>query len=89
MQKGIIDQKNALTSYLDLQSLEIAQMAFGLFQVKDFFTMTFRNGEVYPVYMKTYDVLFVFENICGYYYTNGLSSEESLNFGLLTFLRLL
>ena len=53
MQKGIIDQKNALTSYLELQSLEIAQLAFGLFQVQDFLTMTFMNGEVYPVYMKT------------------------------------
>ena len=89
MQKGVIDQKNALTSCLDLQRLEIAQLAFGLFQVQDFLTMTFRNGEVYPVHMKIYDVLSVFENICGYYYTNGLSSEESLNFGLSTFLRLL
>ena len=51
--------------------------------------MTFRNGELYPVYMKTYDVLFVFKNICDYYYMIRLISEESLNFGLSTFLRLL
>ena len=63
MQKGVIDQKNALTSDLDLQSLEIAQLAFHLFKVQDFLTMTFRNGEVYPVYMKTDDVVFVLENI--------------------------
>ena len=49
MQKGVINQKNALKSDLDLQSLEIAQLAFGLFYVHDFLTMTFRNGEVYPV----------------------------------------
>ena len=53
MQKGVLDQMNALTSYLDLQSLEIAHLAFGLFQVQDFLTMTFMNDEVYPVYMKT------------------------------------
>ena len=44
--------------------------------------MTFRNGELYPVYMKTYDVVFVFENICDYYYMIGLNSEETLNFEL-------
>ena len=47
--------------------------------------MTFRNGEVYPVYMKTYYMVFVFENICDYYYMIGLISEESLNFGLNVF----
>ena len=44
---------------------------------------------MYPLYMKTYDVVFVFENICDYYYIFALISEDSLNFGLLTFLRLL
>ena len=40
---------------------------------------------VYPVYMKTCDVLFVFENICDYYYMIALISEESLTFGLNIF----
>ena len=53
MQKGIIDQKNALTSDLDLQSLEISQLLFMQLAV------------------------------------TALMSEESWNFGLLTFLRLL
>ena len=39
--------------------------------------MTIRNGELYLVYMKTYDVVSVFENICDYYYMNQLISEES------------
>ena len=39
--------------------------------------MAFRNGAVYPVYMKTYDVLFLFENMCDYYYMIG-SFQESL-----------
>ena len=82
MKKGVIDQKNALKSVLDLQSLESSQLGFGLFQIQDFLTMTFRNSEVYPVYMKTYYMVFVFENICDYYYMIGLISEESLNFGL-------
>ena len=47
--------------------------------------MTIRNGELYLVYMKTYDVVSVFENICDYYYVNQLISEESLNVELLTF----
>ena len=47
--------------------------------------MTIRNGELYLVYMKTYDVVSVFENICDYYYMNELISEESLNLGLLRF----
>ena len=51
--------------------------------------MTFRNVDVYPVYMKTYDVFFEFENICDCNYMIGLISEESLTFGLLKFLRLL
>ena len=51
--------------------------------------MTFRNGGVYPVYMKTCGVLFVFENICDYYDMIGFISEESMNIGLLTFFNLL
>ena len=77
MQKGVIDQKNTLTSDLDMQNLRIAQLAFGLLYVQDFLIMTFRNGAVYPVYMKTYDVLFLFENMCDYYYMIG-SFQESL-----------
>ena len=46
--------------------------------------MPFRNGDMYPVYMKTCDVIFVFENVCDYYYMIGFISEESLSFGLLT-----
>ena len=85
MYKGVTDQRNALTSDLDMQSLEIAHLAFDFIQVQDFLTMTFRNCEVYPVYMKTYDELFVFEDICNYYYMIGFITEESLKFGLKTF----
>ena len=47
--------------------------------------MTFKNGDVYPINMKTCDVLFVYENICDLYFMIGFISEESLNLGLLTF----
>ena len=60
MQKRVTDQKNALTSDLDMQSLEIVQLAFGVLLVQDYHTMTFRNGDMHPVYMKTHDVFFFF-----------------------------
>ena len=74
---------------MDMKSFQIALLPFGLLYVENFLTITIRNGHAYPVYMKTCNVLFVFENICDYYYMIGFISEESLNFGLLTFLNLL
>ena len=50
--------------------------------------MSFKNGDVYPVNLKTCDVLFVYENICDKHFMIGLISEVS-EFGLLTFLNLL
>ena len=51
--------------------------------------MTFHNGEVCPQNFKVYDLLFVYENIGHFSCMIEIISEESLTFGLLTFLRLL
>ena len=37
-------------------------MAFALLLVQNFLTMAFSNGEVYPVNLELYDVLYVSEN---------------------------
>ena len=55
--KGVRDMKSALTSNMKMQSLEFAQLAFGLTLVQDFFTKTFWNGNVYPVMLEVYDML--------------------------------
>ena len=54
--------KKTLTSDMEMQNLEIAQMAFALLLVQNFLTMAFSNGEVYPVNLELYDVLYVSEN---------------------------
>ena len=48
---------------MDMQGFQIALLPFGLLYVEDFLTVTIRNGDAYPVYMKTCDVLFDFENL--------------------------
>ena len=48
-------------------------MTFGLLEVQNFLTVTFLNDEVYPVYMKLYVVLIIFENTCEYYYKNRIN----------------
>ena len=58
---------------------------FGLLMFHYFPMMTFRNGEVHLLNFNVYDVLFVNENVGDYCRMIGLISEESLNFGLLTF----
>jgi hypothetical protein len=47
--KGLRDLKNALTSKMKLQSLELAHLVFGLALVQYLFTMTFGTVNVYPV----------------------------------------
>ena len=56
-------------------------MTFGLLEVQNFLTVTFLNDEVYPVYMKLYVVLIIFENTCEYYYKNRTNLRRV--FGLL------
>ena len=54
--KGVGDLKSTLTSDMEMQSLEFAQLVFGLALVQYFLTMTFCN--VYPVMLEVCDLLF-------------------------------
>lgn len=45
---------------MEMQSLEISQLAFGFVLVQYFLTMTFRNGDVYLVKLEVYDLVFDF-----------------------------
>ena len=51
-----------------MQSLELefAQLVFGLALVQYFLTMTFWNGNVYPVMLEVCDLLFDFDFIGDY-----------------------
>ena len=51
---------------MESQSLEIAPLVFGLTLVQYFLTMTFWNGNVYPVMLEVCDLLFDFDFIPGY-----------------------
>jgi hypothetical protein len=59
--KGAGDLKSALTSDMEMQSLEFAQLGFGLALVQDFLTMMFGNGNVYPAMLEVCDLLFDFD----------------------------
>ena len=80
-QKGVGDLKNTFSDAVFVD----CSAGFGLLKFQYFLMMAFRNGEVYHLNFKVYDVLFVYENIGDYYCMIGLISEECLNFGLLTF----
>jgi hypothetical protein len=43
---------------MEMQSLEFAQLVFGFALVQYFLTMTFGNGNVYPVMVEVCDLLF-------------------------------
>jgi hypothetical protein len=45
---------------MEMQSLEFAQLGFGLALVQYFLTMMFGNGNVYPVISEVCDLLFRF-----------------------------
>jgi hypothetical protein len=51
---------------MEIQSLEIAPLVFGLTLVQYFLTMTFWNGNVYPVMLEICDLLYNFDFI-GHY----------------------
>ena len=57
--KGVGDLKSALTSDMEMQSLEFAQLGFGLALVQYFLTMMFWNGNVYPVMLEEWDLFFL------------------------------
>ena len=64
--KGVGDLQSAVTSDMEMQSLEFAQLAFGLALVQCFPTMRFWNGNVYPVMLEVCDLLFDFDFIRDY-----------------------
>ena len=48
-------------SDMEIQSLEFAQLVFGLALGQYFFTMMFRNGNVFPVMLEVRHLLFYFD----------------------------
>ena len=64
--KRVGDLKSALTSDMEMQSLEFAQLVFGLAVVQYFLTMMFWNGHIYPVMLEVCDLLFNFDFIGDY-----------------------
>ena len=60
------EMKSALILDMEIQSLEIAPLVFGLTLVQYFLTMTFWNGNVYPVMLEICDLLYNFDFI-GHY----------------------
>ena len=62
-QKGVGDLKTALIPDIEWQSLEYAQLVFSLVLVQYFFTMTFWNGNVYPVILEVCNLPFDFMGI--------------------------
>jgi hypothetical protein len=58
--KGVGDLKSVLTSDMEMQDLEFVQLAFGLAFVQYFPTVTFWNGNVYPVMLEVCDLLFYY-----------------------------
>ena len=45
---------------MEMQTLEFAQLAFGFAFFQDFLTMSFWNGNVYPLMLEVCDLLFYF-----------------------------
>ena len=80
-QKGVGDLKNTFSD----EVFGNWSHGFGLLMFKYFLMMTFRNGEVYHLNFKVYYVIFINKNIRDFCCMVGLISEESLNFGVLTF----
>ena len=64
--KEVRDLKNALTSDMEMQSLEFAQLVFCLALVQYFLTKMFWNGNMYPLMLEVYDLLFDFDFIGDY-----------------------
>ena len=64
--KEVGDLKSALTSDMEMLSLEFAHLFFGLGLVQYFLIMTFWNGNVYTVIMKSHDLLFNFDFVGDY-----------------------
>jgi hypothetical protein len=62
--KGI--QKSALTSDIEMQSLEFAQMVFDVALVYYFLIKAFWNDNEYPVVLEVCDLLFDFDFIGNY-----------------------
>ena len=58
--KGVGDLKSTLISEVEMQCLEFAQLVCGLASVQYFLTMTFWNGNVYPVILEVCDLYFDF-----------------------------
>ena len=56
--EGVADLKSALTSDMEVQSLEFAHLVSCLALVQYFLTMTFWNANVYTVMLKACDLLF-------------------------------
>ena len=53
--KEVGDQKSILTSNMETWSLKFDQLVYGLALVQYFFTITFWNGNIYPVMLELYD----------------------------------
>ena len=70
-QKGVGDLKNTFSDAVFVD----CSAGFGLLKFRYFLMMAFRNGEVYHLNFKVYDVLFVYENIGDYCCMIALISE--------------
>jgi hypothetical protein len=65
--KRVRDMRSAFTSEMEIKRLEVAQLVFGTALVQNFITMTFWNGIVYHVILKSFHLLhgFYFIGNCG------------------------
>ena len=58
--------RSALIIDTEIQDFKFAQLVFGLALGQYFFTMMFRNGNVFPVMLEVYDLLCDFDFIQHY-----------------------
>ena len=56
--KGVGDLQSALTSDMEMQGLDFAQLTFGHALVQYFLNMMFQNSNVYPLMLEVCDLLF-------------------------------
>jgi hypothetical protein len=62
--KGVVDMKSALTLDMEVQHLEFAQLVSCLGLVQCFLTMTFCNGNVYPVMLGVHSLFILISQFC-------------------------
>jgi hypothetical protein len=58
--KGVVNLKSALTSNMEMQCLEFAQLVSYLALVQYFLNMRFWTGNIYPLMLEGCDLFFLF-----------------------------